>query len=107
MPAQFSLAAGFSFVLAGDLGIARFDNEADYKGTFVNTTLKPVLHLDYTTFIGPDRDLAGFSYLSGIGLSIKADVSKKDWYVESLQFGAKYLTGDNVQGWSLIFGYRF
>ena len=189
--AEFPLDAGFSFALAGDLGIARFDNKADYKGTFVNSTLKPVLdgilfdwetnasyinamlglyyehvvnqyeidikaryshtyidsfgeskdfpgftentdpltintefghplglslsgqplsgvlHLDHTTFIGPDRDLAGFSYLSGIGLSIKADVSEKDWYVESLQFGAKYLTGDNVRGWSLIFGYRF
>lgn len=69
--------------------------------------LSGVVHLDHTKIIGPNRDSIGFSSLSGIGYSIEADVSRKNWHVESLQLGAKYLTGNNVRGWSLIFGYRF
>jgi len=191
MMAEYPLSAGFSFVPALDLGVARLKNEGTYNGAEANSIWKPLLdgilfdwetdatfvnavlglnynyivnqydldirgryshayidsfneskdftgftentdtltinadfthplnislkdyplsgivHLDHTKFIGPDRDAIGFSSLSGIGYSIKADISKRKWHIESLQLGVKYLTGNNIRGWSLIFGYRF
>jgi len=188
---EIPLAAGFSFAPAIDVGIARFENKAKYKGNVSNAIIKPIVkdilldwdtnagfvsavlglnykyifkqydldirsryshtyidsfseskdfvgftdntdtvtvnadfthpldmtvggyplsgvaHLDYTKFIGPNRDIMGFSALSGIGYSIRADVSKREWHVESLQLGAKYLTGNNVRGWSIVLGYQF
>jgi hypothetical protein len=63
--AEFPLGAGFSFALAGDLGIARFENKADYTGTFTKTNLVPVIDgilFDWETNASYINAMLGLNY---------------------------------------------
>ncbi len=64
-------------------------------------------HLGSSTLVGSNRDALGFTYLNEAGLSLQVDLSNKDLPVSKLSIGAMGFWGDNVKGWSVLFGYRF
>jgi len=72
-----------------------------------------VLHLGNTTFLGPNRDVLGFSYFNEVGFSLRtnpqklASQLKLPVTVSSLSLGVNALFGDNLSGWSILFGYKF
>jgi len=63
--------------------------------------------LGNSTFLGENRDELEFTYLNEVGLSLQADISKHGLPVKKLSLGTMALLGDNVLGWSILFGYRF
>lgn len=64
-------------------------------------------HLGCSTFVGPQRDALGFSYVGEAGLSLEVDISRHDLPVSKLSLGAMGLYGDKVKGWSILFDYGF
>lgn len=60
-----------------------------------------------TTLLGPNRDELGFSYFFDAGLFLEADISDRELPFKKVRLGAKGITGDNVVGWSAVFGFRF
>jgi hypothetical protein len=69
--------------------------------------LAVVVNAGYTTFLGSDGDEIGFGYFFESGLALEADLSRKQWVLKKLRLGAKAIYGEDVTGWSIIFGYRF
>lgn len=75
--------------------------------------LDGVLHLGNTTFLGPNRDVLGFSYFNEVGFSLRTNPSelvsklKLPVTVSSFSLGANVLFGDDITGWSMLFGYKF
>jgi hypothetical protein len=63
--------------------------------------------LGNSTFLGENRSELEFTYLNEFGLSLQADISRHDLPVKKLSLGSMALLGDNVWGWSILFGYRF
>ena len=61
----------------------------------------------YTTFLGNGRDELGFDHFFESGLALESDLSRKQWFLKKLRLGAKVIYGEDVIGWSTIFGYRF
>ncbi len=66
-----------------------------------------VFHAGNSTFVGANRDVMGFNYFNELGLSIKADTTQKKWPVQNLSLGIMGILGNNVKGWSILFGYTF
>jgi hypothetical protein len=66
-----------------------------------------IFHAGNNTFVGPNHNALDFTYLFELGFSLKADISRKDWMIKSVSLGAMGITGDNVNGWSILFGYHF
>ncbi len=72
-----------------------------------------VLHLGNTTFLGPNRDVLGFSYFNEVGFSLRtnpqklASQLKLPVTVSSLSVGVNVLFGEDLSGWSMLFGYKF
>lgn len=64
-------------------------------------------HLGGSTLVGPNRDALGFTYHYEAGLSLQADISRHGLPVSKVSLGAMGLWGDNVEGWSFLFGYKF
>ncbi|MEN8212787.1 MAG: hypothetical protein ABFR19_00365 [Pseudomonadota bacterium] len=75
--------------------------------------LDGVLHFGNTTFVGPNRDVLGFSYFNEVGFSLRTNPSKLasqlklPFTVSSLSLGVNVLFGDDLTGWSMLFGYKF
>ena len=72
-----------------------------------NLPLSWIFHAGNNTFVGPNHNALDFTYLFELGFSLKADISRKDWMIKSVSLGAMGITGDNVNGWSILFGYHF
>ena len=72
-----------------------------------------VLHLANTTFVGSNRDALGFSYFNEAGFSLRtnpqklASQLKLPFPVSSLSVGVNAIFGDDISGWSMLFGYKF
>ena len=66
-----------------------------------------VVNIGNTTFLGNDRDALDFDYFFEGGLALEADISQRNWMLQKIRIGAKLIYGEDVTGWSLIFGYRF
>lgn len=70
--------------------------------------LAGVVHLGNTSFLGDNRDALGFNTLWSVGYAIQLDVKKRDWSLQSVKLGFNYLVGNNdVDGYEIVFGYRF
>ena len=72
-----------------------------------------VLHLGNTTFVGPNRDVLGFSYFNEVGFSLRTNPQKLATQlklpvtVSSISVGVNVLFGEDLSGWSMLFGYKF
>ncbi len=66
-----------------------------------------VIHAGNSTFIGANRNVMGFNYFNELGFSIKADTAQKKWSVQNISLGFMGILGNNIQGWSILFGYSF
>ncbi len=69
--------------------------------------LTGVLHTDHTVFLGKNSNALGFSNLNAFGYRVEADFSKARWKVSSAALGFNYLTGDNVEGYEVVFNVGF
>ncbi|GAB6141106.1 hypothetical protein JCM14076_18350 [Methylosoma difficile] len=69
--------------------------------------LSGVLHTDHTVFLGNHSNALGFSHLNAFGYRFETDFSKDGWYVSTGALGFNYLTGDNVEGYELVFNVGF
>ena len=69
--------------------------------------LSIITRLGNSTFLGENRGELDFTYLNEVGLSLQTDISRHDLPVKKLSLGGMALLGDNVWGWSILFGYRF
>jgi hypothetical protein len=63
-------------------------------------------HLGTSTFAGSNRDALGFTYPNEAGVSLQAGIKRYGLPVSKLSLGAMRLWGDNVKGWSFLFGYE-
>jgi hypothetical protein len=72
-----------------------------------------VLHLANTTFVGSNSDVLGFSYFNEAGFSLRTNPQKLasqlhlPFSVSSLSLGVNAIFGDDISGWSMLFGYKF
>jgi len=72
-----------------------------------------VLHLANTTFVGSNSDVLGFSYFNEVGFSLRTNPQKLatqlklPFSVSSLSVGVNAIFGDDISGWSMLFGYKF
>lgn len=65
-----------------------------------------VAHVGNTTFVGQNRDVLGFNYFFEFGYSLKIDISRNELPVESLSLGCQRNKGDNVEGYTVLFGWK-
>lgn len=66
-----------------------------------------VAHMGATAFLGDNRDTLGFDSFSEFGYSIKVDISRLDYFVQTLRLGYQWSTGENVTGHTILFGVDF
>ncbi len=85
---------------------ATADLEHPYAGTAWDLPLFGVVHAGATAFTGPNRDALGFTHFYSIGYSMGLDVTERSRYFEGFTLGAQYSFGKEVDGFSLIFGWR-
>ncbi|WP_300010729.1 hypothetical protein [Methylovulum sp.] len=69
--------------------------------------LMGVFHTDHTAFLGKNSNALGFSNLNALGYRVETDFSKDKWRVSSAALGFNYLTGDNVEGYEVVFNLGF
>ena len=69
--------------------------------------LSLVLLAGGTKVVGPNREALGFDSFFELGAAFEADISTRGWRVRTLRLGAKGIVGNDVRGWSLVFGYGF
>ena len=75
--------------------------------TLVRQPLALVATLGNTTLFGDGRDALGFDYFFEAGLALETRLDNRDWKIKRVRVGAKAIYGEDVTGWSVIFGYRF
>jgi hypothetical protein len=63
--------------------------------------LRYVLEAAHTSYFGVQRGMLGFDALSSVGMGIELDSSKYDIIVTRTRLVARYMFGDNVEGYSL------
>ena len=63
--------------------------------------LRYVLELASTTYIGDQRGLLGFNYLSSIGAGIELDSSAKTAWLSRTRIVARYAFGENIRGFAI------
>jgi hypothetical protein len=63
-------------------------------------------HLGTSTFAGINRDALGFTDLNEAGVSLQAGIKRYGLPVSKLSLGVMRLWGDNVKGWSFLFGHE-
>lgn len=94
-----------------DSRVTTFNVQADTvhptRMSIRNFPLALVTHVGATAFLGDNRKALGFDHFFEAGLALEADVSRKDWRIQKLRFGANLIFGSDVTGWGLIIGYRF
>ncbi len=82
------------------------DLEHPYGATAWDLPLFGVAHLGGTAFTGPSRDALGFTHFYSIGYSVGLDVGERSRYFDGFTIGAQYNVGNDVDGYSLVFGWR-
>ena len=85
---------------------ATADLEHPYAGTAWDLPLFGVVHAGATAFTGASRDALGFTHFYSIGYSVGLDVAERSRYFRGFTLGAQYNYGKEVDGFSLIFGWR-
>jgi hypothetical protein len=92
-----------------DIGTLSFKVDGTYPLgiSLAGHPLSVIGHLGSSTLVGGNRDVLGFTYINEAGLSLQADVSRHGLPVSKVSLGAMALWGDNVKGWSMLFGYKF
>lgn len=59
------------------------------------------------SFIGANRGAFGFDDYLELGLAASINISALDYLIREFRVGAKGIWGNNMNGWTLLFGYRF
>ncbi len=95
--------------LSEDVGTLSFKIDGTYPLgiSLAGHPLSVIGHLGSSTLVGGNRHVLGFTYVNEAGLSLEADLSKHGLPVSKVSLGALGLWGDNVKGWSMLFGYKF
>lgn len=90
------------------VGYANAENVSLYlrrrAPTGVNVLARPlryVLEAAHTQYFGVQRGMLGFDALSSVGLGMEIDSSKYDIIVTRTRLVARYMFGENVDGYSL------
>lgn len=69
--------------------------------TFLQRPLRYVLEAANTTYLGDQRGILGFDYLSSVGVGLEVDSSAYDVFVTRTRLVARWAFGDNVRGFAL------
>lgn len=69
--------------------------------TVMDRPLRYVLELANTTYVGDQRGLLGFNYLTSVGAGIEFDSSDKLSWLSRTRLVARYAFGENVRGFAL------
>ncbi len=85
---------------------AKADLEHPMAATLWDLPLFGVAHVGGTAFTGPSRKALGFSHFYEIGYSVGMDVAERSRYFSAFSIGYQYITGSDVDGYSLLFGWR-
>jgi hypothetical protein len=85
---------------------ASADVEHPWGASLGDMPLFGVARLGATAFTGPSRKALGFSHFYNIGYSVGLNVAERSRYFEGFTLGAQYNFGSDVDGVSLVFGWR-
>lgn len=69
--------------------------------TVMNRPLRYVLELASTTYVGDQRGLLGFNYLSSVGAGIEFDSTDKFSWLSRTRIIARYAFGENIRGFAI------
>jgi hypothetical protein len=69
--------------------------------TVMDRPLRYVLELASTVYLGDQRGLLGFNYLSSVGVGIEFDSSAKTALISRTRLVARYAFGENVRGFAI------
>jgi hypothetical protein len=69
--------------------------------TVMQRPLRYVLELASTVYLGDQRGLLGFNYLSSVGVGIEFDSSAKTALISRTRIVARYAFGENVRGFAI------
>jgi hypothetical protein len=68
---------------------------------FLQRPLRYVLEAANTVYLGDQRGMLGFNYLSSVGAGLEVDSSAYDMIVTRTRLVARYAFGENVKGFAL------
>ncbi len=69
--------------------------------TVMDRPLRYVLEGAHTTYLGDQRGLLGFDYLSSLGVGVEFDSSAYDIMISRTRLVARYAFGENVHGFAI------
>jgi hypothetical protein len=69
--------------------------------TVMDRPLRYVLEAAHTTYLGDQRGLLGFNYLTSLGLGVEFDSSAYDIIVSRTRLVARWSFGENVRGYAV------
>ena len=85
---------------------ASADLDHPYNASLWNLPLFGVARVGATAFAGPARDALGFTHFYSIGYSVGVDTTERSRYFNGFTLGAQYNVGSDVDGVSVVFGWR-
>lgn len=69
--------------------------------TLLDRPLRYVLEAAHTNYLGDQRAILGFNYMSSVGAGLELDSSARDVYVTRTRLVARYAFGQNVRGFAI------
>lgn len=82
--------------LAGPLGVQVWGNPLGWQ-----------VMQDYTNLPGSQSEGLGIDHYYETGIALTLDITSRDLLVQSLRLGGSLIYGQDVGGWSILFGYAF